>query len=294
MGQGALLSSTNAWNVTNDPPGGVHAARKTAVVGAKCDAAAHRRPPTVRSAVRVACGRNSSSSYVPLRFLCRRPRRSLARGFEARQHRTGGGEVFPGSNGWGPGAVAGRSRGRASSDRPIVARWDWWHGGSVPPWRASQHLVPAVFRAWCLFRPSHGVRPPTSGEAPSRSVESPSELGMESTTPAMSSAQSPAIPGLRWQRLGSPRTPRRGDGPRAGRRSPAPSGAPATLRAPHPLLEVGREPTPSSRRHPSASRRLSGKSGTTLARAGARPPTRPSACRRCTSRAPTSPRSRTS
>lgn len=31
---------------------------------------------------------------------------------------------------------------------------------------------------------------------------------MESTTPAMSSAQSPAIPGLRWQRLGSPRTPR--------------------------------------------------------------------------------------
>ena len=77
-------------------------------------AAVPRRRSTVRSAVRVACGRNPSSSSVPLRFLCRRPRRALARGFEARQHRTGGGEVFPGSNGWGPGSVAGRSRGRAS------------------------------------------------------------------------------------------------------------------------------------------------------------------------------------
>ncbi len=52
----------------------------------------------------------------------------------------------------------------------------------------------------------------------------------------------------------------------------------------HPLLEVCREPTPSSRR----SRNFG------LARTGARPPTRPSACRRCTSRAATSPRSRTS
>ena len=148
MGQGALLSVVDKRVERHKRPAPAVFMRPGRLPRSEpMGAAAPRRRSTVRSAVRVACGRNPSSSSVPLRFLCRRPRRALARGFEARQHRTGGGEVFPGSNGCGPGAVAGRSRGRASSDRPIVACWDWWPGGSVPPWRASQHLVPAVFRA---------------------------------------------------------------------------------------------------------------------------------------------------
>ena len=211
MGQGALLSVVDKRVERHKRPAPAVFMRPGRLPRSEpMGAAAPRRRSTVRSAVRVACGRNPSSSSVPLRFLCRRPRRALARGFEARQQRTGGGEVFPGSNGWGPGSVAGRSRGRASSDRPIVACWDW----VARRLRASMAGVATLG--------SGGVQgvvsiPVISRGAPADVRGRPKSFrrisvgignGIHHAGDVLRPV--PQILGLRWQRLGSYRTPRIG------------------------------------------------------------------------------------
>ena len=148
MGQGALLSSSmNAWNIHKRPARRYSCGRENCRGRSRWDAAAPRRRSTVRSAVRVACVCNSSSSSVPLRFLCRRPRRSLARGFEARLHRTSAGRSFPGRTAGDP--VQWRVRCAWQRRRSVRS-----HPLSPPTLHATERTVAPAYRDRDARRPA--------------------------------------------------------------------------------------------------------------------------------------------